>query len=57
LKRWLAPILGLTAALAGLALWLARGSPPPEPREQIGAPSRAGLDRALAEGERAAGAQ
>jgi hypothetical protein len=56
LKRWLAPILGLTAALAGLGLWLARGVPS-RPRERIDAASRASLARALAEGGRAAGAR
>jgi hypothetical protein len=50
-KRWLALALGLSVALAGLAFLAIRGTTR-DPREQIGARSRAALEQVLVEAER-----
>ena len=51
-KRWLALALGLSVALAGLGLLAIRGTTP-DPRERIDARSRAALEQALVDAERA----
>lgn len=54
MKRWMALSVGLSVALAGLYFLATRGTTP-DPRERIGAGSRATLERVLVDAERAGG--